>query len=216
MHIPDGYLPAAVCVVGYVATVAITAVTVRKLTKDEEKREMIPKISLGVAAFFVASLLSIPVPPTSVHLALTGFMGIFLGIYSYPAIFIALAFQAVLFGHGGITTIGVNAFVFGVPAVICHYIYVAMAKGFIKDKNSRFREFVSGLITGGVGTVISFLIFAAIIFAFMPTTIDRTAETAAMGVMALANIPLLIIEGVLTGFIVVFLKKVSPRMIEVK
>ena len=74
--------------------------------RNRPGREGVPKASLLTAAFFVASWIHIPVPPTSVHLVLNGLVGAALGYYAFPAILIGLFFQAVMFQHGGLTTPG--------------------------------------------------------------------------------------------------------------
>jgi len=108
MHIPDGILPVPVTGAGYAATVATTWYSIRRIKQKENPREDIPKASLLTAAFFVVSWIHIPVPPTSVHLVLNGLLGALLGYYAFPAILIGLFFHAVMFGHGGLTTLGVN------------------------------------------------------------------------------------------------------------
>ena len=70
------------------------------------------------AVFFVASLVHIPIGPTSVHPLLNGLMGIVLGWAAVPAILVALLLQAVFFGFGGITVLGVNVVNMAVPALV--------------------------------------------------------------------------------------------------
>jgi cobalt/nickel transport system permease protein len=81
--------------------------------RDEE----IPRIALMTAAFFVASLIHIRVGPTSVHLLLNGLVGVVLGRRAGLAIPLGLFLQAALLGHGGFTSLGVNACVMTAPAL---------------------------------------------------------------------------------------------------
>jgi len=83
--------------------------------RDEE----IPRIALLTSAFFVASLIHVRLGPTSVHLLLNGLVGVILGWRAGLAIPVGLALQAVLLGHGGFSTIGVNASVMTIPALLC-------------------------------------------------------------------------------------------------
>ena len=94
-HIPDGVLSAPVLITGAVVTVGALAVALRRL--DYER---IPQAAVLSAAFFVASLVSVPVGPSSVHLLLNGLMGLVLGWAAVPAILVALVLQAVFFGFG--------------------------------------------------------------------------------------------------------------------
>jgi cobalt/nickel transport system permease protein len=82
--------------------------------RDEE----IPRIALLTAAFFVASLIHIRVGPTSVHLLLNGLVGVILGRRAGLAIPVGLALQAALLGHGGFSSLGVNACVMTFPALM--------------------------------------------------------------------------------------------------
>ena len=90
MHIPDGFLPPSVCITGYALTGGVTWYCLRQIQRDREIQANIPKASLLTAAFFVASLVHIPIPPTSIHLIFNGLMGAILGYYAFPAILIGL------------------------------------------------------------------------------------------------------------------------------
>ena len=120
VHIADGILAPEVWVTGFIIT-GLILIYVLKRTPAEE----IPKISLVTSAVFIASLIHIPIGPTSVHLILAGLAGILLGRASFPAIFIALLLQAFLFQHGGITTLCINTLNIGVTALISSGIFIA-------------------------------------------------------------------------------------------
>lgn len=123
MHIPDGILPAPIVLTGYAGTGLVTWYSLRRINRQENPQAGVPKASLLTAAFFVASWIHIPVPPTSVHLILNGLLGTLLGYFAFPAILIGLLFQAILFQHGGLSTLGVNALMMGLPAIAAHYIF---------------------------------------------------------------------------------------------
>ena len=46
-----------------------------------------------------------------------------LGYFAFPAILIGLLFQALVIGHGGLTTLGVNAAMMGIPALLAYHIF---------------------------------------------------------------------------------------------
>ncbi|MCS7236964.1 MAG: cobalt transporter CbiM [Thermoguttaceae bacterium] len=122
MHIAEGAISAtpsgiAVLVGGGLLTALGTAVALRRLTEED-----IPQTALLSTAFFVASFIHVPLGVTSVHLVLNGLVGLVLGWAAFPAILVALWFQAILFGHGGLTTLGINTFCMATPAVLCHYL----------------------------------------------------------------------------------------------
>ena len=123
MHISEGIIPAKICIGGYAITGLITWYSLRQINRQSNPTEGIPKAALLTAAFFVASGIHIPIPPASVHLVLNGLLGAVLGWYGFPAILVGLLFQAIMFGHGGLTTLGVNAIIMGVPALISAFIF---------------------------------------------------------------------------------------------
>ena len=123
MHISEGILPAQLSISGYGFTSLITWYSLRKINRLPNPQASIPKASLLTAAFFVASSIHIPMPIGSVHLVLNGLLGAVLGYYAFPAILIGLFFQGIMFGHGGLTTLGINAIIMGIPAILAHQIF---------------------------------------------------------------------------------------------
>ena len=211
MHIPDGILPVPVTAAGYAVTAAATWYSVRQINRKENPREDVPKASLLTAAFFVASWIHIPVPPASVHLVLNGLLGAVLGYFAFPAILIGLFFQAVMFQHGGLTSLGVNAVIMGIPAIIAHYIFHLRKVG---SRESQIRTAVFGFFSGAVALGVSVALFVIILMTSIPADIDVATERAAIYTLAIAHLPLIAIEGVITSMLTVFLRKVRPRVLE--
>ena len=210
MHIPDGVLPAGVCAAGYAVTVPITWYSIRRINKQGDPRENIPKASLLTAAFFVVSWIHIPVPPASVHLVLNGLLGAVLGYYAFPAILIGLFFQAVMFQHGGLTTLGVNAIIMGVPALLSYYIF--RLRNFRRE-GGRIKAGIFGFLAGFVAIAVSVSIFVPVLIFFIPSGFDVAAERAAVLTLAVAHVPLMFIEGAFTTVVAVFLHRVRPKLL---
>ncbi|MDS4073704.1 MAG: energy-coupling factor ABC transporter permease, partial [Defluviicoccus sp.] len=99
-HIPDGVLSAPVLIGAAAATAVGVAIALKRL--DSER---IPQTAVLTAVFFVASLVHIPIGPTSVHPLLSGLMGLVLGWAAVPAVLVGLVLQAAFFGFGGITVL---------------------------------------------------------------------------------------------------------------
>jgi len=211
MHIPDGVLPAAVCVGGYATAGAATWYSLRKINQKENPQEGIPKASLLTAAFFVASWIHIPLPPTSVHLVLNGLVGAVLGYYAFPAILIGLFFQAVMFQHGGLTTLGVNAIVMGVPALMAYHVF-RFRNVFRKD--SRAWTGILGFLAGAGALGLSVLLFLSVLSSTIPAYLDVEAERASIYALALAHMPLVALEGIFTALVALFLQRVKPELLE--
>ncbi len=210
MHVPDGILPTAICAAGYAATIPVTWYSLHKLKSAGDPRENIPKASLLTAAFFVASWIHIPVPPSSVHLVLSGLMGAVLGYFAFPAILIGLFLQAVMFGHGGLSTLGVNAIIIGCPALLAYHIFRLRLVG---GKPNRMKTGIWGFLASICAIALSTGLFAILLLNFIPANIDKDTERTAILTLALAHVPLMFIEGFFAAFVTVFLSKVKPQML---
>jgi len=211
MHIPDGILPLPVTGAGYAVTAVTTWYSVRRINQQEDPRRDVPKASLLTAAFFVASWIHVPVPPTSIHLVLNGLLGALLGYYAFPAILIGLFFQAVMFGHGGLTTLGINAMIMGLPAIVAHYIFrLRKARGGETQKKTGVFGFLAGVVAMGI----SVALFVVILLTNLPAEIDVVSEKAAIYALAIAHIPLIFIEGAITALVTTFLRRVRPGVLD--
>ena len=113
MHIADGILPASACIAAQAVAWAGVYISGRKLEPAEVSR-----MGLLASAAFVSSLVQMPVAGVSVHLGLFGLLGLLLGRRAFPVVFAALLFQTLLFQHGGLLSLGVNALNMGSGALI--------------------------------------------------------------------------------------------------
>ena len=118
MHISEGVLSPPVLLTGAALTAVGVAVGLKKM--DSEKVELVGVLS---SAFFVASLIHVPVGPSAVLLVLNGLLGLLLGWTAFPAILVGLALQALLFQFNGLTTFGINTFNMAMPVVCCYYLF---------------------------------------------------------------------------------------------
>jgi cobalt/nickel transport system permease protein len=211
MHINDGLLPITVLAGGYAVTTAVTWYSLRRISQRPDPQAAIPKVALLTSAFFVASWVNIPVPPTSVHLILNGLMGVVLGWYAMPAIVVGLLLQAIMFQHGGLTTLGVNAAMMGIPALIGYGIFQLRGRVLV---NFKYQTEVLAFIGGALGLGLAALIAFTILITTIPPFVDAATERAAITALTVAHIPLMIIEGLLTAMIITFLLRVRPDMVE--
>lgn len=205
VHISDGILSLSVLAAGWAITIALIAVALWWSKKKGNIEEEIPRLSVMTAAFFVASLIHIPVGPTSAHFILNGLVGVTLGMLAFPAIFIGVVLQAVLFQHGGITTIGINTVNMGIPALIAFCIF---KWGGMLVTRKEISAWIFGALAGGVA------VFLAVIFtAFSLILSGKEAFSAVAIALTVAHIPIIVIEAIVTGSIVAFLVRVKPELI---
>ncbi|RTZ99153.1 MAG: cobalt transporter CbiM [Deltaproteobacteria bacterium] len=196
MHISEGILSGPVLGTGMAVAAIGTAVGLKRLDYDH-----IARAGVLSAAFFVASLVHVPIGPANVHLLLNGLVGLFLGWGAFPVILTALILQAVLFQFGGITTLGVNTAAMAVPAVIVRYAFGPLI--WKRPPVAQAAAFACGFGAVLLGAV---LVGLALIF-----TGQEFLEVT--GIIMAAHLPVMVIEGVITLFAVAFLKKVQPALL---
>jgi len=109
MHIPDGYLSPSTCAVLYAAALPFWSVALRRVRARLATR-FVPLVALFAAFSFVVMMFNLPLPGgTTGHAVGIGMAAIVLGPWGATlAISVALAIQALLFGDGGILTLGAN------------------------------------------------------------------------------------------------------------
>jgi cobalt/nickel transport system permease protein len=172
------------------------AVGLKKM--DHEK---IPQVAVLSSAFFVASLIHVPVGPSNAHLIINGINGLLLGWLCFPAMLIALGLQAVLFQFGGVTVLGVNTVTMALPGVTCYYLF----RGLVRHD----RRLISGISAFLCGSLAVFL--SGILVAFCLVFTQESFLSAAMLIL-LAHLPVMIIEGIITLFCLAFLRSVKPEL----
>jgi len=199
MHISEGVLSASVLVGGAALGAAGTAIGLKKIDYDR-----IPEVAILSAAFFVASLVHVPIGPASVHLILNSLVGVFLGWVAFPAILVGLLLQALLFQYGGLTSLGVNTVIMALPAAVCFHTFRSGIRS-EKPATSMASSFLCGF-----GAIFLSSLLAALSLAFTGEHFLAVAK-----LIVIAHLPVMVIEGLVTVFCVKFLKRVKPEMLEV-
>jgi cobalt/nickel transport system permease protein len=218
MHIPDGFVPPSVCIAGYAISGGVTWYSLREIKRSRDPQANIPKSALFTAVFFVASLIHIPAPPplTSFHLVLNGAIGTLLGYYAFLAILIGLFFQAVMFQHGGLSTLGINAVIMGCPAVLAYYIFRLRSRNSGKQPGKqRFWTKVLAFLSGSSAVLLSAILFASIMISTISPELNATTEKTAIYLSLGSYLIQALVEGTFTVMIVSFLEKVKPELLQV-
>ena len=200
MHISEGVLATPVLVVGAALSAAGLGVALKKLHNED-----IPKVGVLSAGFFVAGLIHVPIGVASVHLVLNGLVGLILGWLSFPAIFVGLLLQSIMFQYGGITALGVNTFNMGVPALVSYFLFGRLATRTSKSYISSVSAFMAG----------SLAIFLSGIFVGISLYLTGEAFLPAAKIVVAGHIPVMLIEGIITAACISFLKKVKPELLSI-
>jgi len=139
MHVPDGYLSPSTVVVTYTATAPIIAYSLKKVKQNFEE-EKLALLSTVTALSFMAMMLNIPIPGgTSGHAIGTAVIAIlFNPFFASVSVGLVLVIQALLFGDGGITSLGLNIFAMSITASFTGYYSYLLTKKFTNEKIALF------------------------------------------------------------------------------
>lgn len=194
MHIVDGALSDSVVIGGAVLAVAGIAYGLKRMDMDR-----IPQMGILSAAFFIASLIHVPVGLTSLHLVLNSLIGLALGWTAFPALFVALLLQAIFFGYGGLIVLGVNTLNIALPAVI---VWLLLNKKIIT------RPPKQAAIWGGIAGALSIALTATMVSLSLALSGEAFVKAAKLAL--LSHIPIMVVEALVTAAAVFLLSKVKP------
>ncbi|WP_439630952.1 CbiM family transporter [Gemmata sp.] len=198
VHLSDGAMSVPWVAAGWLGLGLLLAPALWRLREED-----VPRIGVLSAAFFVGSSIHVPlaVVPTSVHLILNGLVGVVLGRRAPLAITVGLLLQYLLLAHGGLTTLGLNACIITVPAVLAGAAYPAL-------KRVGVPPFGRGVILGaGAAAGAVALNFVALLFG------GAEDWYLLARLVLLAHVPVVVVEGLLLGVVVRYVEKVKPEML---
>lgn len=196
MHISEGYLSGPVLVSGAALAAAGTAIGLKRMDYDR-----VAQAGILAAAFFVASLVHVPIGPSNAHLIMNGIIGLLLGWGAFPVILVALLLQGFFFQFGGITTLGVNTVIMAGPAVAVYYLFGR----WIQQPGWIGKAAAFGCGAGAVALA-AVVMAASLIF-----TSERFLGVAGSAIVL--HLPVMVIEGAVSAACVAFLAKVKPDLL---
>lgn len=204
MHIMEGYLPVGFCVAWGVICLPFLAAGFMSIKKVlDENRKALILLAMSGAFIFVISSLKIPsVTGSCSHMTGTGLGAILFGPASVSVLgLIVLLFQAILLAHGGLTTIGANTFSMAIAGPLVSFgIYKLCSK-------CKVNKYISVFLAAFLGDLFTYCVTA------VQLAVAHHADTTVMGAMgkfmmvfAPTQLPLAIIEGLITCMIIMALE----------
>ena len=120
IHLPDGVLPIWLWVSGFIAAILIVAILFQ-LMRKEVMTKRLPLLGMMAAAMVLGA--AVEIVPIAYHVNLTVISGILLGpSLIFLATFVVNIILA-LFGHGGITVIGLNTLTLSIEGVLGYFLF---------------------------------------------------------------------------------------------
>lgn len=205
MHIMEGYLPAKYCIAwGVICLPFLIGGFLSIKKKLNEDRKSITILAMAGAFIFVISSLKIPsVTGSCSHMTGTGLGAILFGPLSVSILgIIVLIFQAILLAHGGLTTLGANTFSMAIAGPLLSFgIYKLCQKLKINKK-------VAVFLAASLGDLFTYCVTSIQLAMAYPSADGGAAVSAVkfLGVFAPTQVPLAIIEGILTVIVIIGLE----------
>lgn len=205
MHIMEGYLPPKYCIVWGVLCLPFLIAGYFSIKKTvSEHRRSIAMLAMAGAFVFVLSSLKIPsVTGSCSHMTGTGLGAILFGPGAVGILgIIVLVFQAILLAHGGLTTLGANTFSMAIAGPFVSFgIYKLCGK-------LKVNKHIGIFLAAFVGDLFTYCITSIQLAVAYPSNNGGIAASALkfLAVFAPTQVPLAIIEGILTVVIMIGLE----------
>lgn len=205
MHIMEGYLPGGFCIAWGLLCLPFLLAGFFSIRKTiQENRKALILLAMSGAFIFVISSLKIPsVTGSCSHMTGTG-LGAILFSPSCVSILgvIVLLFQAILLAHGGLTTLGANTFSMAIAGPFLAWGLYALLKRLKVNRR------VSIFLAAALGDLFTYCVTSLQLALAYPSQQGGIAASVVkfLGVFAPTQLPLAIIEGILTVVIVIALE----------
>ncbi|MEI7027407.1 energy-coupling factor ABC transporter permease [Paenibacillus sp. y28] len=210
MHIMEGFLPVGWAIFWWVVFIPFFILGLRAIARiTKETPELKMMLGLAGAFTFVLSALKIPsVTGSSSHPTGTGLGAVMFGPLPMSVLgSIVLLFQAVLLAHGGVTTLGANAFSMAVAGPVAGFF---VYKTLMKATGKQLLAIFAAAMLADLSTYVVTSVQLALAF---PAEVGGFAASFAKfgGIFAITQIPLAISEGLLTVLIWNWLQSFSTQ-----
>ena len=208
MHIMEGYLPLSHSVVWGVVCLPFVVLGIARIRKIvETHRKALLLLAMAGAYCFLLSALKLPsVSGSSSHPTGTGLGAILFGPAPMAVLgLIVLLFQAVLLAHGGLTTLGANTFSMAIAGPFVSFgVYALCRKLHVNRKIGVF-------LAAALGDLLTYVVTSIQLALAHPSATGGFVGslTEFLGIFAVTQVPLAIVEGLLTVVVVLALENLA-------
>jgi len=209
MHVPDGFLSPAITLPAYAVAAPIWVRAARKHF-GRGAAEALPVMGSLTALAFVVQSIMVPVPGgASTHLSGVALLAVLYGpLAAFVCETLVLLVQALFFGAGGLTVLGVNALALGLLGPAAAWFAFRLVRGW-GDGAAAFAAGYLSLQVSALAVAMVLGLQHVLAPGYLP--VPPAVTLAAM------LVPSLTVAGVLEGLYTVFalslLRKVDPRAI---
>lgn len=211
IHLEDGTFTLFWVAVWWIAAILIIGISLLWLRSGKKiDSRLITIAAFCTAAVFVIFLFEIPVAG-GVHLSMTPLIGILTG----PAVGCLIVFivniLAAAIGHGGWSMIGANLLVNVTEVVVAGALYYLLAKAVKSPFACAATATFAGLVCGN-GVMVAIILISGV----QGVTQSTDQILAGLSLIVVINLAVAVIESVITGFMVAYLVRVRPDLLNRK
>ena len=209
MHIPDGFLSPAICVLMYAISIAFLIWSWRK-ARFTYSRSLAPLLAVSSAFVFAAQMINFPILyGTSGHLVGGTFLSVILGPYAaILSMTVVLMMQALFFADGGIFTFGANVFNMAVIGGLSFFL----VRFLTKDPKRSGRLFLSIFITSLVSVVLGALA-CGLQIGFSPVFSEAGGVAVTVPAMLFWHVLIGLGEAAITATLISQLHRLQPTVL---
>ena len=198
VHIMEGFLPKKWALIWFIIAAPFVIYGLKKIT-EIGKNNPDKKLLLALAGAFVFLLSSLKLPSVTGSCSHPTGVGLGIAIFGPAPMFvlgtIVLIFQALLLAHGGLTTLGANAFSMAIAGPIVGYlVYKALRKAGVKD-------LVAVFITATIADLFTYVVTSFQLGLAFPAGNMMGEVVKYLAIFATTQVPIAIMEGILTTLI---------------
>lgn len=220
MHMADALVSPPVAAVMGAASVGAIAYSVYKVKKQqtgassalfEDSGRKVPLMGVMGAFVFAAQMLNFTIPGTgsSGHICGGMLLAAVLGPYhAFLSMAVVLLLQCLIFADGGIMALGCN--IWNMAFYACFAGYFLLYKPLVRNKFSRVRIMIGSVLA----CVISLQMGAfSVVLETLASGISELPFAAFAGLMQPIHLAIGLVEGVLTGLVLIFVYEARPELL---
>ena len=206
MHVPDGFLSPEITVPAWAAAAPLWAWGARRHFGPASV-ESLPVVGSLTALAFVIQTIMIPVPGgTSTHLVGVTLLALLHGpLAAFVCESLVLVVQALFFGAGGVTVLGVNALALGLLGPVAGWL-VHRATRRLSDRAAVFLAGWTAMQASSLAVVLVLALQHRLSASYFPMPIAVT-----FGAMMIPSVAAGVLEGLYTLFALSLLRKANLR-----
>ena len=208
----EGFLPATWCIVWWLVALPCLVLGLYQLKRVMAvDREALALLGVTGAFIFILSSLKLPsVTGSCSHPTGTGLSAISFGpwITSLVAA-VVLLFQALFLAHGGLSTMGANLVSMGIAGPLVGYgIYRAL-------RETQVSMFLTVFLASALADLVTYVVTSLELALAYPAEVGGFAGsfTLFLGVFALTQVPLAIVEGVVLALVFKYIVQLKPEIL---